>query len=250
MEQIKKHFPEIILIENKKNLGFAEGNNAGIRYAMEKGADYIMILNNDTVADKNLINVFMKKINQNSILSPKIYFYPGKEYHHDRYEEKEKGKVIWYAGGIIDWKNVLCSHRGVDEVDSGQYDKTEETEFISGCCMFIPVEVFKKIGLLDARYFAYLEDVDFCERAKAAGIKLIYEPKAIVWHKNAGSFGGVGTLRQDYLFTRNRLLFGYRYAPWRTKFALFRESLRYVIQGGTKRQAIRDYYFNKEFYDY
>ncbi len=247
IDDLEKEFFNEVFIKNKKNLGFAEGNNVGIRYALKHEADYVMLLNNDTVVDSQLIVQLIKAAGEGEsigILGPKIYFAPGSEFHKDRYKKKERGKVIWYAGGEIDWKNVMASHRGVDEVDQGQYDQEIETDFVSGCCMLIKRAVFEKVGLLDGRYFLYLEDNDFCQRAKKAGFKLIYVPKAKLWHANAGS-SRVGGPLHDYYLTRNRMLFGMRYAPLRSKLALIRESLRLLLSGREwQKIGIRDFYYN------
>lgn len=245
VEVIHKDYPEVILLENKENLGFAEGNNVGIRYALENGADYVILLNNDTLVDKNLVNELLKVMesdSQTGVLSPKIYFAPGFEFHKDRYQENERGKVIWYAGGEMDWQNILGSHRGVDGVDNGQYNHEEQTDYATGCCMMVKREIFEKVGLLDKKYYLYYEDVDFCERAKRCGYKVAYVPKAIVWHKNAGSSGKPGSPVHEYYQTRNRLLFGFRYASFRSKLALFRESLKFLLRSGVRRKAIIDFY--------
>lgn len=245
--QLKNHLL-IKLILNKKNLGFAEGNNVGIRYALKNGADYVLVLNNDTTVDKNFLVQLIKQatlINQSGILGPKIYFAPGYEYHKKRYKKSDLGKVFWYAGGIIDWKSVYCFHRGVDEVDKGQYDKVEETDFVSGCAMLIKREVFEKIGLFDPRYFLYLEDTDFCLRARKAGFKIFYVPQAKVWHYNASS-SAVGGDLHDYFITRNRMLFGIKYAPLKTKLALIKESGRLLLKGRKwQKIAIKDFYLQK-----
>jgi len=223
----------IKLISNQENLGFAEGNNVGIRYALENGADYVLILNPDTIVDRNLLVSLMKVAESDSkisILGSKIYFAPGFEYHKERYKESERGNVIFYAGGKIDWGNVLASHRGVDEVDKGQYDKVEETDFVTGCAMLIKREVLEKIGAFDQKYFLYWEDADFCQRARGADFKIVYAPSAKIYHLDAGS-SKVGGPLHDYYLTRNRLLFGMRYAPLRAKLALFRESLKLLLMG-------------------
>lgn len=248
LEDLKTKFSEFIFLDTGVNLGFAEGNNVGIRKALNEGADYVFVVNNDTILDKNLV-VYLTKVatlnNQSGIVAPKIYFAPGYEYHKERYKPSDQGKVFWYAGGLIDWQNVLASHRGVDEVDNGQYDKQVETDYVSGCAMFIKREVFEKVGLFDKRYFLYLEDVEFCQRAKRAGFKVIYAPKASLWHLNAGS-SEVGGPLHDYYLTRNRMLFGMRYASWRTKLALFKESIRLLFTGRPWQKAgIRDFYFKK-----
>lgn len=240
---------QLKIIRNKKNLGFSGGNNVGIKIALSENSDYILLLNNDTIVDENLIYELLKVIESNDdigIVVPKIYFSKGSEFHKNRYKENEKGRVIWYAGGIMDWKNVIGHHRGVDEVDLGQFNKKEETEFATGCCLLIKKEVLQKIGLLDEKYFLYYEDNDLSKRVKNAEYKIIYVPEAFLWHNNAGSTGGSGSNLQDYYITRNRMLFGIKYAPFRSKMALIKESLFLLINGRTwQKKGIKDFYLSK-----
>lgn len=238
---------KIKVIKNEKNLGFSGGHNVGIKHALGQGADYVVILNNDTYVDENFIDELLKaakRDNKIGILSPKIYFAPGFEFHKDKYSKKEQGKVFWYAGGGMDWANVIGHHRGVDEVDKGQFDKTVETELATGCCMLIKREVFDKVGMFDDKYFLYYEDADLCMRAKKNSFKIIFVPSSIIWHKNAGSGGGSGSVLQDYYIARNRLIFGFRYAPIRSKIALFRESLYLFFRGREwQKRGVLDFYF-------
>lgn len=239
---------EIIVVDNSKdNTGYSGGNNKGIRQALAGGAEAVLILNDDTKVDKSFISEITKASNDKEagLIAPKIYFYPGFEFHKDRYKPKELGKVIWYAGGMIDWDNCLGVHRGVDEVDRGQYQIKEKTGFATGCAVLIKREVFEKIGLYNEDYFLYLEDLDFSVRVIKAGFKIIYQPGAVVWHKNAQS-GGFRSGIHDYFFTRNRLLFGSKYASAKTKFALGRESIRVFLRGNSwKRKGVIDFYLRK-----
>ncbi len=239
---------QIIVIDNSKdNVGFSGGNNKGIRQALAEGAEAVLILNDDTKVAKSVLTEMLEALKEKDvgIVAPKIYFYPGFEFHKDRYKPKERGKVIWYAGGLIDWNNCLGVHRGVDEVDRGQYEENGETEFATGCAVLIKREVLETIGLYDEKYFLYLEDLDFSVRARNAGYKIIYHPKAVVWHKNAQS-GGFGSGLHDYFFTRNRLLFGLEHASFKTKFALIRESVKIFLTGNNwKRKGIVDFYLRK-----
>ncbi len=242
VQAVRKKFPQAHVIEVGRNLGFAGGNNVGIRRALERGAEFVWLLNNDTIVDKNAVSALVDACKDPcvGIAGSKIYFAPGSEFHKERYQKPEQGKVLWYAGGLIDWQNMYASHRGVNEVDKGQYDKTEETLFVTGCSMMVKKEVFEKIGLLDEKFFAYLEDLDFCLRAKQEGYTLLYEPKSKLWHKNAGS-SGVGSGLHQYYMTRNRFLVGMRYASLRTKFALTREAMRFVFVGPSiYRKAVID----------
>jgi len=240
---IKKQFPKVTLIENSTNLGFTGGNNVGIKYALEKDVDLIWLLNNDTIVDKNVLS-FTKVFDEITVGAAgcKIYFAPDHEYHHDRYKESERGKVFWYAGGIVDWNNMYASHRGVDEVDHGQYNTTESTPFITGCSFVVRADVVRKVGMLDDVYFLYLEDLDWNVRMQKAGWKTMYVPSSIVWHVNAGSSGRPGNPLHEYYFTRNRLLLGMRYAPFRTKFALVREAMRFLFTAtDIRKKAVTDW---------
>lgn len=249
VKQIKKQFPDIEIVENKINKGFSSGMNAGIIHALSNGAEYVMLLNNDTVVDKTMTEelfIEAEKDRKNLIISPKIYFAKGSEYHKDRYKKEELGKVIWYAGAVMDWANIIGYHRGVDEVDRGQYDVVTPIDFASGCCMLISKIAFDAIGLLDDRYFLYYEDSDFSERVRKAGYTIVYAPQAIMWHKNAGSAGGSGSAMQDYYITRNRMLFGMTYGSVRSKIALIKESITILKKGRMwQKTGVKDYYLRR-----
>lgn len=236
------------VLENKENLGFAIGNNIGMKYALKNGADYILVMNNDVFVDKNLITELLKiarKYNKVGSVSPKIYFTKGFEFHKKRYKKSELGKVIWYAGGHIDWANVYGENRGVNEVDRGQYNKKEEIDFATGACVLFSTKALKSVGLYDPKYFMYLEDGDLSIQMKRTGWKVLYAPKAICWHKVAQS-SGIGSDLNDYYITRNRLLFGLRWAPMRTKFALMRESWKFALTGRKwQKKGIIDFYLGR-----
>lgn len=237
------------IIRNSDNKGFSGGHNIGIKFALEQNADYILILNNDTIVDRNLFKKLLDTAEQNDkigLLSPKIYFSPGSEFHKDRYQKRELGKIIWYAGGDMDWKNLIGIHRGVDEVDTGQFDKKGATDFTTGACMLIKRKVMEEIGFFDERYFLYYEDADINERVRRKGYLIYYMPDAVLWHNNAGSAGGSGSKLQDYYITRNRLLFGLTYAPLKTKIALIKESVRLGIYGREwQKRGVRDFYLRR-----
>ena len=239
----------ITLIKTDENKGFSGGHNIGIKKALSLGADYIIVLNNDTRIDKDLVKELVnasRSDKERGAIVPKIYFEKGHEYHKDRYVSQDLGKVFWYAGGAMDWDNINGSHRGVDEVDHGQYDKPEEVGLITGCCVLFPKEVLRKTHGFDARYFLYYEDADLNQRIKKLGYKIWYQPTAFLWHVNAGATGGSGSVLQDYFISRNRMLFGIRYGRLRTKVALVRESLRIIATGREwQKKGIRDYYLRK-----
>lgn len=248
VEILLKSYPNIKIIKSKVNLGFAGGFNLGLVDAKRNGADYILIINNDTIIQdtdflNKLIRVFEKYPNT-GLVAPKIYFQEGFEYHKERYCRSKKGKVIWYAGGIIDWKNILFKHNGVDEIDNGQYDDIKETPFCTGCAILIKGDVLKKVGLFDEEYFAYLEDVDLNIRTKRAGYNLMYTGTTSISHKTSRSSGGSGSAFHDYFITRNRIIFGLKYASIRTILALFREAIKLFFSGRPyQKLGVRDFFF-------
>ncbi len=241
-------FSDFKVLENKENIGFAAGNNTGIKQALAGGADYIMLLNNDTVVKEDLVEKFLEAADRHKkagILTPKIYFYPGFEFHKDRYNKTERGRVLWYAGGVIDWDNVYASNYGVDDTDIGQYSKELEYDFATGACMFVRREVFEKVGLFDERYYLYLEDTEFSQRAKRSGWKIIFVPDAIVWHKVSQS-SAIGGGLNDYFITRNRLLFGMSFASGKTKRALLKEAARLALRGREwQKRGARDFFMRR-----
>lgn len=239
----------LTLLRNEENKGFSGGHNDVIALALSAQADYILLLNNDTTVDPHFLLSLVheaEKSEKGGAFVPKIYFTKGEEYHHDRYKDSERGKVLWYAGGVIDWNNIIGKHIGVDEVDVGQFDKVSKTEFATGCCLLLKSNVMKKVGMFDTRYFLYYEDADLSMRIKKKGFSLIFVPKAVVWHGNAKSAGGSGSTLQDYYTTRNRLLFGFTYASARTKFALLREALRFLRTGRVwQKKGVTDFFRRK-----
>ena len=241
----------VTLIRSDENTGFSGGYNIGMKEALSRGAEYVMIVNNDTEADKRMVHELIDVLDRDEKIGmtvPKIYFAKGHEFHKERYKKDELGKVFWYAGGHIDWANVHSIHRGVDEVDNGQYDEVEPVEFATGCCMMFKTKVLEEVGLLDDEFFLYYEDADLNQRIKKAGYKVYYVPTAVLIHINAASSGGAGNgnVLQDYFITRNRMLFGMRYAPLRTKIALMKESIRLLKSGREYQQlGIKDFYQRK-----
>jgi len=220
-------YPPFVTYIHNKNEGYAYGINQGVKKALEDGYELFAAMNCDVTVKENFVENIKKslKTNPTSITGAKIYYFPGFEYHKERYSEKEKGKIFWYAGGVVDWKNVFTTHRGVDEVDKGQYEKMEKTTFITGCFMAYEKSVIEKIGYWDESYFLFYEDADYCARAFAAKIPLIYDPSIVLWHKSGQSTSGAASLFQQQYLEKNRLKFGLKYAPWKTKFHLLKNFL-------------------------
>lgn len=243
------HQPLVNILQVGSNQGFVGGNNFGIRQSLKLGFDYVLLINNDVSVDPDFLSHLLKATKDKySLSAPKIYFSPGCEYHHDRYSPSEIGHVIWFAGGQMDWHNIYGSHIGVDEVDHGQYDHiNSQVDFLTGCCLLIHKDVFAQIGLLDEKYYMYLEDADFCQKAKKKGFKMAYIPQSKIWHINAASSKSGGDLH-NYFLTRNRLLFGFRYATLKTKLALIKESITQLISPSIskwQKNGVIDFYLKK-----
>lgn len=166
------------IIRSESNLGFTGGNNLGMSYAIKNyQSDYLLMLNSDTVVDSDFLQVLYETLKNDSkagIVAPMIYFYKGAEFFPKSYRRDQKGKVIWYAGGSIDWLNITAFHRGVDELDRGQFDQQKTSDFATGCTLLVKREVIERAGILDKKFFLYFEDVDFCLRAKKAGFSILF----------------------------------------------------------------------------
>lgn len=232
----------------EENLGFAGGHNLAFDYLLNNDFDFLLLLNNDTVVKRDTIVELVKASARHSkvgITVPKIYFTKNHEFHKARYKQEELGRVIWYAGGKTDWNNIISSHIGVDEVDNGQFDEEGITEFATGACMLISRKAIEDVGDFDEKFFLYYEDGDLNMRMKKHGYSILFAPKAVVWHNNAGSSGS-GSKLQDYYISRNRMLFGMRYAPLRARISLIRESLSLLKSGREwQKRGITDYYLKR-----
>jgi GT2 family glycosyltransferase len=217
---LRERFPNVEFIQTGGNLGFAEGNNVGIRYALEQGADYIWLLNNDTTADPAALDALVNAVESDGhigMVGSKIL------YHNEP-------TVIWYAGGILtSAKPYKTLHRGLLEKDHGQYDVAAETDYITGCSLLTKRSLIENIGLLAEELFLYFEDADWSARAKANGWKLMYCPQSLVYHKVSMSTGGPGSPLTFYYSARNLLYFVKRNFPDKFYPALAYDLFEYVL---------------------
>lgn len=205
---VRAAYPDKTFIQTGANLGFTGGNNVGIRHALEKGADYVLLLNNDTIVAPDFISVMVEVMEQNpdvGVAGPMIYYFSAPE-------------TIWSAGGKIDWARGLTSMIGVNEDDKSQYGLSpRQTDFVTGCALMAKRAVWEKAGLLDDKFFMYYEETEWCVRATRAGYKIMLIPAAMIWHKISLEARATSP-RTYYYMTRNRLLFLHRthagYASW------------------------------------
>jgi GT2 family glycosyltransferase len=165
-ELAKKLYPKSYFIANRRNLGFSAGNNQAIRYALEKMADFIFLLNSDAEVEMDTIEKLVRVAIENEksgIFSPIIYDPTGS---------------VWFSGGKISYLRMKTLHQ-IGVASENPYD----TDYATGCAMLIKKEVFKKIGLLDEDFFLYCEDAEFCLRARHAGFSIVIVPQAKVSHQ-------------------------------------------------------------------
>ena len=197
-EKIKNEFLDIIVIQEKENVGFAIANNHGIKIALEDNADFVMLLNNDTIIKQNYISMLLgsyenNKENNIGIITGKILFY-------------EPNTLIWHAGGKINKIKGTVDIVGYKEEDYGQYNNITYNDFASGCCMLIPAKVIRDVGVMSDEYFLYYEDVDYCNKVKAKGYKIFSENNAEMFHKESASTKK-GSNVYSYYYIRNRFYY-------------------------------------------
>lgn len=237
---IKEKFPHLLLIENGANLGFSAGNNVGIEYAITQGADYIFLLNNDTIVDPQVISALIeasRKYPDAGIFGSKIYYYGSSE-------------KIWYAGAQWLPDKLRFEHIGQGIIDNGKdWEDVRETDYICGCALLIKADVVKQIGILEPKYFLMWEEGDFCYRARRSGYKSIIVPSSKVWHKISASFsGGDKAPHYQYFWWRNRLLWIERNIPFSESFKLypliardiFRQVRNYLSPQTTSQDRLRN----------
>ncbi|MBU8923216.1 MAG: glycosyltransferase family 2 protein [Bacteroidales bacterium] len=179
VDLVRERYPGIELVENPRNLLFAEGNNVGLRKVMERGGRFLLLLNNDTEVDPDFISEMMKCMDDKKagIVGPKIFYF-------------NEPTRIWYGGGGFIPLLWIPKHENIRKRQTPDDDVIRSTEWVSGCAMLVRREVMEEIGFLDPLYTIYCEDVDFCLRAREAGWKCLYAPHARVWHKVSSSSGG------------------------------------------------------------
>lgn len=211
------------LIVSEENLGYAGGNNIGIKYALESGADYIFILNPDTTVKNNLLAKLAETAKRNpraGIVGMAI---------------NEGSKVI--DCGEIKWLKPEFEHSVLKSLPSRQTGKTRNLKpdlYVPGAAMLVKKEVFEKIGMFDERYFLYFEDADFCMRARRAGFKLTIAPGAMVYHNPSSSTSKLGTALLLRYHHRNAHLFNIKNAPFKVKVLLPFWSIWIIIKQVTK----------------
>jgi GT2 family glycosyltransferase len=203
VQQVANRFPDLPIIRNNANLGYAGGNNVGIRYALQSGAEYVLLLNNDTVVEKTFLAEMVKEAESDTrigLLSPKIFY----SAPPDR---------IWYAGGEFNLWRGIATHPGMRRHDDAQNSGTRDCTFATGCALLINAKLVRQIGDLDESFFMVCEDTDICIRALRAGFRIVYVGSAVIWHNESYTVRHTsGKWLRDYYNVRNTLLLARKHA--------------------------------------
>lgn len=226
---IKEKYPEVVLIKSLENLGFAGGNNLGVKQA--KGA-YLLFINNDTIVPPDFIQPLVETLQNDEnigMVSPKIKF------HWDP-------SLIQYAGytPMNHW-TIRNNSIGYHQKDDGTYDKPGETQSIHGAAMMVPRTVVDKVGMMTEVYFLYYEEHDWAEMIKRGGYKIYYQPKSYILHKESISTGKFSPLKTYYI-SRNRILFARRnFKPFQLVVSMLFQSLVSVPKNSLKFLVKREF---------
>lgn len=200
-EKLKTEFPEIELLSSPDNIGFTGGNNLGIKWALDHFFDQVLLLNNDTVVEPDFLDPLVSFLEEHldyGAVQPKIML------------EADRDK-LWNAGGGYFKGLEMTWSIGTGQLDEGQFDQEKDTPWITGCAILVRSAVIRKVGMLDARFFAYYEDVEWSFRIKKSGFKLRYLPQSKIYHVAGGSSRKIKTKEGvvppilHYYRTRNHL---------------------------------------------
>ncbi len=204
-EAVRERFPEVSLIEAGENLGYSGGNNLGLRHALDHGAAWMMLVNNDATVAANVIDGFELAMAQRpraGILAGKVYF-------------ADRPGTIWFAGQRV---STLLGYsgrpRGYQRRDGRRFQSVVSTDRAVGALMAVSRDALDAVGLLDEGLFAYVEDVDLAMRVRRAGLEIVFAPDAHAWHRVSASTGGeAASTHTLYYGVRNTVIVLERYRP-------------------------------------
>lgn len=225
VDAIRSSFTDVQIINLSENLGYAGNNNVGIREAMKQRADWVLVLNEDTILDPDCLTELIK-VGESD---PKIGIVGPMVYHHNEPD------VIQSAGGMLG-KYWQSQHLGQNELDQGQFRSPHAVEWISGCAILVRKDAIEQAGMLDASFFIYWEETEWCIRVSRGGWKILHVPQAKIWHK------GVQRDYQPkpsftYYGTRNHLLTLSKHkAPWSVRFYNWMQIFRTLASWSIKPQ--------------
>jgi GT2 family glycosyltransferase len=220
-EHLRATFPNVEVIASAHNLGFTGGCNLGMRRALERGADYVLLVNNDTVVKPDFLMQLLAESERNpkaGMVSPKIYYF----------DDPDR---IWWAGGTFSLWRGLPRHLGWKQKDGGQFEMIRTIDWATGCGLLLKSAALEEAGLFDEKIFANGEDLDLSLRMRRLGWQIRYTPAAQMWHKEGFSTRrNVGEHVRKFTATRNILWVMHKHArplQWLTFWPCF--LARYVL---------------------
>jgi GT2 family glycosyltransferase len=201
-EEVARRFPGVVLLRNAENLGFGEGANRGAHEALARGARHVFFVNNDVRLPGGTLEPLLRALDADArlgIVGPRVL------YKHDP-------ATVWCAGGMMTWKQNLSTLLGHKEPDGPEWRRSRDVDYVAGCALLVRKEVLDRVGLFDARYFAYMEDVDLCLRAREAGFGVRLVGEAAAYHASSSATGGGYNPRRKYMMGVNSIWFLKRHA--------------------------------------
>lgn len=207
-QRLAFEFQRITVLPQSCNLGYAAGCNVGIRHALSLGAEYILLLNNDTYVAPDFIRQMtacMERSKGIAAVCPKIYF-------------AEPPDLLWYAGADFSVWTGTPRHRGWKKPDLGQFDCKQEITLATGCAMLVRCEAVRETGLLDEQFWAYAEDLDWSVRFQKRGYHLAFAPEAHLWHYDGATavvqMGSGSQAIRQFFSTRNLVFVARKHLRW------------------------------------
>jgi GT2 family glycosyltransferase len=240
-ERIRQVYPNTVLIENQENLGYSEGNNVGIRHALQQNVEFVFLLNNDTYVDPTMLSKLIEVIQTDPLIGitgPTMYY-------------ADPPNMLWGGKNWIDWRSGKVVREQMGEIIDMNFLNGQlpiEVTYIDSCAVLVRAQVFREVGLLDNRFFINFDDIDLCLRARNAGYKIMYVPSAWIWHRVSAAIG-VGSPANTYYMTRNSLLFFANNSPGLYKITntsrLVLNTARTIFALGLKQAYKADIYQRK-----
>ena len=216
LDEVVRRHPGVRTIANPANLGYAGGNNAGLRAALAAGADWVLVLNNDARLEPGTIDELLSVARTD----PRIAAVGA------RILRLEEPGRLWMAWGEVDYRQSLVQLIGQGEPDDGRFAEQRDVDWVSGCAILLSRRAIEAIGPFDEEYFAYHEEVDWCATARERGFRVVWAPRAVVLHRGQASSGGdTFVSRRQYLTARNMVRFVRRHGS-------LRERLRFALWFG------------------
>lgn len=197
-DEIRARFPQAHFICNPENLGFAKGSNQGMEWALDRGIEYVLLLNGDARLHSNAVHELLAVASQEEdavVACPKMYLG----------SSDARVQRLWFAHGTVKLWAGLFQNPAFNQVDAPQWSTPKDMEYASGCCMLIPARILREVGMFDESFFAYCEDIDLSLRIREMGFRLRYVPTAHLWHGSLRPTNRTRTATYRYLATRNNL---------------------------------------------